>query len=62
MGPYHSVNTLVKGGAIKKDGVIIGYIFDVADHVQADIYQDGAWYYFYTDDKFEVVGEEENAA
>lgn len=47
---------------IRKDGVLIGYFIEVADQVQAAIYQDGAWYELYTDPDMRVVVEEEHSS
>ena len=41
--------------AIYKDGELVGYAFDTADHVQATIYQDGAGINIYTDANLKVV-------
>jgi hypothetical protein len=47
---------------IKKKGKIIGYKIEVADHVQAAIYQDGAWFVLYTDSEMNVILEDEHSA
>lgn len=48
--------------AVYQEDRLVGYIVEAADHVQAAIYQDGAWINFYLDENFEVVAEFKGAA
>lgn len=41
--------------AFYKDGRLIGYFVDITDYVQSAIYQDGAWFDVFTDEKFNIV-------
>ncbi len=42
---------------VKKDGRNIGYVFETTDHVQAEIYQDGAGIYIFFEMNFELAFE-----
>lgn len=48
--------------AIYKDGRRIGYTFELVDHVQSAIYQDGAWFDIFIDSDFNVVETYERSA
>jgi hypothetical protein len=41
--------------AIYKGNQLIGYFAKISDHVQAAIYQDGAWYEVFFDSQFTLV-------
>ena len=41
---------------------LVGYIIQADDHVQAAIYQDGAWFNFYVDEKLNVIETDEGSA
>lgn len=47
---------------VKKDGKVVGYVVEVADHVQGAIYQDGAWYVLFLDPNMKVIVKEEHSA
>lgn len=48
--------------AIYKGNRLIGYYVEISDHVQAAIYQDGAWFELLTDDKFKIINVNEESA
>ena len=51
-----SLDTInLKANAIFKNGIAIGYFIEVSDHVQAAIYQDGAWIDLFTDIDMNVL-------
>lgn len=59
--PYKELKTeslleILEVYALFKDGKAIGYYLEVADYVQAAIYQDGAWINIFLDTDQNVVG------
>ncbi len=48
--------------AIYKGNRLIGYYLEISDFVQSAIYQDGAWYEMFTDERFQIVQVEDHSA
>ena len=48
--------------AVYQNEELVGYVIEVADHVQAAIYQDGAWITFYLEADLTVIDEEAGSA